>query len=342
MESGGKRIDDLIYKTNFPAIRIQAQEMDSVQKAGHANNVTYIQAGELWFGTLCISLFALFAVFVYALLYQRTLYKKKCLYDKVVFMQGRVQTVGMSSDDEEEDGDEADIEQENDAMRATAEHILPIWSCVVYLVCMVLLSAHSLGRVLYSYKKELHERTGVSTMQVSCSALCWIASTSAACLYTWNSRADTQNTRCLSWKANFLLYKLHRESVWSLHAVTTVLLLDDILTMVAVTSYDAASQTGTSLTNLLYIWLGLFTLYIVVFLVLDMWLNKEEVVILPYMMMVIILCEIPTRNYKSMSEDPASLGTSSIGLLILMCLTARLVHGWTRKGCECVPHFKSD
>jgi hypothetical protein len=343
MDDKGNRIDDLIHRINFPALTKQEHDIANVQNAGLVNKVTYIQAGELWFMTLSISLFALLVVFVYALLYYHTLYKKQGLY-KVLFSQGTVNIAKMISDEDEEDeddDDEMDIEQKWDSQRSVLECIVPMWSCVAYLVCMVLLSAHCLGRVLCSYEKELQERIWFTTMQIFCSALAWVTSTCVAFICTRCSKAHPLSTTRLSWTGQFLLYQLQRDGMWSLHFVTTVLLFDDILALVSVTSYDADSQDGTSLTYLLYIWLALFTLYILIFLALDVWLN-HDVVILPYILMVIILCEIPARNHNAMSEDPAYLGTSLIGLLIIICLTTRLVFGWARIGAKGVPHFKSD
>lgn len=332
-------LDDFVRHVNFAALERQARDIVNVQIAGTANKVTYIQAGELWFATLCISSFALFAVFVYAILYRHTLYKKRCVYDHVRFSQGVVHIVGMARDDDEEEDDGGEMRA--DEMRAASENIIPAWSCVAYLVCVCLISVHCLGRVLHSYTKALHERKLATTMQMFCSTMAWIASTIVASVYTWRSNVHPVHTTSLSWLGGFILYQLQRESVWALHVVTTLLVFDDILAFVAVTSYDVNSQGGTSLTDLLYIWLGLFTLYTVVFLVVDLWLNRE-VVIMPYILMVVVLCEIPARNHKSMSEDPASLGTSMIGLIVLMCLTARLVIGWARKGATGIPHFKSD
>ena len=182
----------------------------------------------------------------------------------------------------------------------------------------------------------------VFIIQMVISASAWIASSVLPFMFTRciKSYPPTTSTALL-WPGHFLLYQLQRESIWCLHVVTTILIFDDILLLVAVNSFDVESQDGTSLSNLLYLWLALFAIYFILLALSNLWFDKDGVM-LPYILLLIILCEIPTRNYKLMNEDAASIGTAIIGLLILMCLTGQIVHGLARRGAQCVPHFKSD
>jgi hypothetical protein len=335
-------IDDLIYSANFPAMRRQAIDLANVQIAGHANKVTYIQAGELWFAALCICSTAWLTVFVYALLYHHVLYRKRCMYEQVLFSQDTIRIIGLGHDEngEENHDDETNVERKYAAARVAVERIMPTWYCLAALSCALLLCLHCLVRGLHSYENELQDRTLFTTVQVACSTFAWVASTAVVLIYRGCSSAFPACTMRLSWVGYFILYELQCESVLSLHVVTSLLVIDDILVSVAIASYDAGSQEGTSLTDLLYIWQGLFVLYVTAFVVFDFWFNGDEAAIMPYIVMVIVLCEIPARNYKSMGKDPAYLGTSLIGLAVLICLTARVVFSWARKGRERLPQLQ--
>ncbi len=339
MAGSQERIDDLIYLVNFPALSKQAQDLVNMQKAANVK-VTYIQAGQLWFATLCICSAALLAVFTYGLLFHFILYKKRWRYEFVVFKQNMVRIIGMNSGENEEEN-ETEIKEQYIAPRVFVERILPISSCLGYLVSMIILCIHSMIYVLHFYEDKLHTRLFFSIIQICCSCLTWFTSTFTVFLYRKSSRSYPVDSVNLSRTGKFLLYQLQCESVWSLHAITSVLLFDDILVLLAVISHHQGPQEKISLTELLYIWQALFVIYIIVFFLLDVWLNNE-IVIFSYILMVIVLCEIPARNYKLMSQDPACLGTSLIGLLILGCLTARIVLGCAGCFSKSLPHFKSD
>ena len=335
--AGNQGTDGLLFQTNFLALRKQAQDMATIQTAGDVKKVTYIQAGELWFATLCICSTTLMAVFIYGISYYFILYNRRWKYEIVEFRNNMVRILGMGEDNV----NGASTNKRHIPPRALVEHILSPWSCALYLACMALLCIHCLIRVLFSYGKEMQHRLLFSIMQLCCSCLALLASTFSVLIYRRCAKAYPADTVNLSQCGKIVLYKLHCESVWSLHLVVSVLILDDILVLVAITSYDPVSGDGISLTELLYIWQAVFIVYIIGFSILDAWWNNE-VVILSYILMVIILCEIPARNYKAMSQDSAYLGTSLIALLILGCLTSRIVLSWARHASKHMPHFKSE
>ena len=347
-EESGESLYDILKDAKFQDIVKTNKAMAMLEKAGDVKKVTYIQAGELWFVTLCITLSILLAVFIYAILYNWKLYKKRSLYNKVLFKQDSVQIEGLASDDDDEEKEEEEEEEEqmtaedrSGALRAVIGHILPTWACIMYMVSTSSLAVHCLLRVLYSYEYKLQDRTLPTVLQICFAAIAWVPSTCLPFIFTRCNKDHPADTTCLSSTGNVLLYRLQREGIWGLQVVSTVILVDDILVLVGVKSFDAVSQNGTSLTNLLYIWLGLFTVYIIVFCLLDWWIN-EEVLLLPYLLMLVTLCEIPTRNYRAMCEDAASLGSSGISLLILTSLSARLVYVWANKGVQSVAHIKFD
>lgn len=337
-------LNALLKNANFQEKVNQEKTELSVQTEGQPSKVTYIQSGELWFATLCINSSILLVVFLYAILCICKLYDKRGTYEKVLFQHDSVQIVGLASDEEEEEEDDDEqmtTEDRPGPSMAVLEHILPTLSCIMYIACLLSLVAHCLLRVLFSYEVELQDRTSFTFMQIFLSVIALIASTLMLFIYRRQNKAHPADTACLSATSQVLLYRLQWEGIWGMHVVCTANLFDDILTLVAVRFYNPDSKDGISLTNLIYIWLGLFTVYIILLFLLDLCVNND-VLILAYLSMLFLLCEIPIRNYKAMNTDPASLGTSGIGLLVLVCLSVRLVYVLAYKGFQCVQHVKFD
>lgn len=345
MEGADDSLADVIHAANFPLFSKQASEIENVQIAGHAKNATYIQAGTFWFTTLCISMTTLFVVFASAVrLFTRILDNRTARYERILYHgdSNSVHIEGTTSDEEDDhDDDETTPKDDSSDLRAFPKRIIPIRSCVALMACVILICLHCLIRVLYSYKRNLQDRTPFFIIQMCLSASAWIPSTLLPFFYTRCIRAHPPTTTtCIQWPGHFLLYQLQWESIWCLHVVTTILLFDDILLLVAAKSFDVESQEGVSMTSLLYIWMAMFGIYFIILALYCLWFDKDGFM-LPHILMLIVLCEIPTRNYKLMDEDAASLGTSGFGILILMCLTAQIVHSLARRGAQCVPHFKS-
>lgn len=342
MDANDARLDDVIHEANFAQITKQNHEEAMLRKEGHHKNVSYVQCGELWFATMCITSSILLAVFFYAVMYNWKLHKKRHVYDTVLFRQDHVQVVGLpSSEDEEEDEDEQMTAEDKGGTLAVLDHILPIWSCIAYIVCVLSLSPHCVLRVLCSYEKKLQDRMVMTVLQIYLSGMALIASTFLVFFFTRRNKAHPADTTCLSSTGKRLLYGIQREGIWGLHGVCTFLLVDDILVMNAINELAPDLKTGLTLTNLLYIWLGVFTLYIIVISLLDWWVN-EDIIFLSYLLMLIMLCEIPLRNYKAMSEDSARTVTPTIGLAIFLCLSGRLVYVWVHKGFQSVRYLKFD
>ena len=346
MDDQQDTFQDIIHRANFMLIAKQNEDNARVETEGHANKVTYIQAGELWFGTLCIISCALLTVFIYAVVYISRVCNKRDAYEHVLFQKDTVRIIGMISDDDDDEEEDDDDNDEDETTRNTTptvilRNILPTWSCVAYIVCLLSISLHCMLRILYSYNQKLQDRMLLTAIQIYLSSMTCVTSTILLLIYVRCTKDNHADSKWLSSTGQVVLFHLQQEAVWGLHVVSTVVLFDDILVLVAVKTFDADSQDGTSLTNLLYIWLGLFTSYIIVLYLMDWWIN-ENILILPSLLVLIILCEIPLRNYKSMSEDPASLGTSCIGLLIILCLSGRMVYVSIHKGKESIPHFKTE
>lgn len=340
MDSDGtyKTIDKIILQSDFSELARQQKELSDMNKAGLAEKVTYIQAGSLWFAALVISLFILLCTYLYGLVYHHKLYKNGTFYNAAIYADGEV---NFRRDRDIEDNDSMDIHEIQVAKQALLRFAMPMSSCVLYLTSVILLSAHSLIRVLWCYKEKLEDRIVPLTIQTICSAYCTVALSAIIVLYKRHCDNVPQSHMVTLQKRDKLMMDwLKKNGAWSLHIVTMMLFFDDILSLTSVSSFDPNRKEGISLSNLLYIWLLMYTIYIIFFFVFD-WKLNDCALILPYIIQMIILCEIPSRNYTAMSKD-APLFVSIAGIFGLICVTVRCISIVANTGYECIPHFKSE
>lgn len=336
------RLEELVRSADFDEMAKQAKELVLLKNAGSAKKVTYIQAGELCSMAKCIVLLTLLSVFLYSLCYYHKLCKRKTRYIGAIFTAGNVHirqegdnnnTGNVHIRQEGDNNNTANTEDDMTAKRRLLEQTMPTRNCVAYAICMLLLCTHSLVRILWSFKSELHDRTVPTSFQLVCSLLTTVTS-----LYVV-VKGYSKPTMELPFNGQLILYNLQDNGALALHVVSFVILLDDILALISACSYHANTDEGISLTVLLYTWEGVYTLYLIIYIIMDFRYN-DGVISLPYIVLMVILCEIPASSHKAMGRDPASLFTSIVGFLLLGCLTIRVVISSVQTGAEQVSRLK--
>lgn len=335
----GKSFQQILYNSDLDILHKQIQEQNVIDDNAKPMDVTYIQGGTTYFWCNIIIGMGLVLLFVYTIYNVTSSTRgKKCSKKEQGVLYYKL------DDDDEEYVEIKDTSDQSYVCNVAGLFISP-WLSTFLLLLMIAMSVHELVRVCISYEKHISLRTFYTAFQLTMSIISVCLVSVLTYIVTIEGRkfkmeplippvlpgfvAETET------KGRHVILKTSRSSLhtlffgyllvditYGLIVSVWIMFLDDVLESVAVFSFGSNNRR---LDTLLYAWMIIFVVYVVVFFILDIAWFKRKLILLPYLFMITILCEIPIRNHIAMTRNMSQLGTSLVALLLLLCLFIRIV-----------------